>query len=219
MQFLALNPTMECVWYSMLMHPILLASIPLVTGLIGWFTNWVAIRMLFRPRTPRRLLGLNLQGLIPRRQSDLAQQTAEIIESEILHQHAIRNAIQSIDIAPHLQSLVERMVDRKLKDKLAGIPFVGGFINDSTLDMIKKMAVESLQEELPGIVEHVADDLESKIQVRHMVQERINALDLDALERIVKSVARKEFRTIEQLGAVLGFAVGLLQVVILFLFG
>lgn len=201
------------------MHPILLASIPLVTGLIGWFTNWVAIRMLFRPRQPLRFLGLSIQGLIPRRQADLAQQTAEIIESEILHQHAIRNAIQSIDIAPHLQTLVERMVDRKLREKLASIPFVGGFINDSTLEMIKKMAIDSLQEELPAIVEHVADDLESKIQVRHMVQERINALDLDALERIVQSVAKQEFRTIERLGAVLGFGVGLVQVVILILVG
>jgi len=199
------------------MNPILLASIPLVTALIGWFTNWVAIRMLFRPRNPLKVLGFPFQGLIPRRQEDLARQTAEIIESEILHQHAIRNAIQSMDIEPHLRALVERMVDKKLREKLASIPFVGSFINDSTLQMIKKMAVDSLQEELPTIVEKVSEDLESKIQVRHMVQQRIQSLDLDALENIVKRVAEKEFKTIENLGAVLGFLVGLIQVLLLLL--
>jgi len=199
------------------MNPILLASIPLVTALIGWFTNWVAIRMLFRPRNPIKVLGFPFQGLIPRRQEDLARQTAEIIESEILHQHAIRNAIQSMDIEPHLRALVERMVDKKLREKLAAIPFVGSLINDSTLQMIKKMAVDSLQEELPTIVEKVSEDLESKIQVRHMVQQRIQSLDLDALENIVKRVAEKEFKTIENLGAVLGFVVGLIQVLLLLL--
>jgi uncharacterized membrane protein YheB (UPF0754 family) len=153
-------------------------------------------------------LDSTFQGLIPRRQEDLAHQTAEIIESEILHQHAIRNAIRSVDIEPHLKSLVERMVDRKLREKLAAIPFVGSFINDATLDMIKKMAVDSLKEEIPGIIDHVANDLESKIQVRHMVQARINALDLDALERIVLKVARNEFRTIEYLGRCAGLRSG-----------
>lgn len=199
------------------MNPFLIASIPVITALIGWFTNWVAIRMLFRPRNQINILGIKFQGLIPRRQEDLANQTAEIIESEILHQHAIRNAIQSIDIEPHLKTLVEKLVDHKLREKLAGIPFVGSFINDSTLEMIKQMAVESLQEEIPTIVENVSDDLESKIQIRQMVQERMNALDLEALENIVKRVAKKEFRTIEQLGAVLGFVVGLLQVLLIWI--
>lgn len=200
------------------MNIYLLISIPFVTALIGWFTNWVAIRMLFRPRKPMRILGITWQGLIPRRQDDLSKQTAEIIESEILQQHVIRNAIQSIDIEPHLRALVEKMVDQKLKEKLASIPFVGSFVNDSTLEMIKGMAVESLTEEIPSIVNNVSNDLESKIQVKHLVQTRMNALDLDALENIVKRVAKNEFRRIEQLGAVLGFLVGLIQVLLLVVF-
>lgn len=197
------------------MNIYLLVSIPFLTGLIGWFTNWVAIRMLFRPRQPIKILGVVWQGLIPRRQEDLSRQTAEIIESEILQQHAIRNAIQSIDFEPHLMGLVETMVEKKLKEKLMTIPLVGSFINDSTLQMIKAMAVDSLREEIPNIVESVSNDLESKIQVKHMVQSRMNNLDLDQLENIVQSVAKKEFSKIEQLGAILGFVVGLLQVALI----
>jgi uncharacterized membrane protein YheB (UPF0754 family) len=196
--------------------PIIL-SIPIITALIGWFTNWVAIRMLFRPQKPIRTLGIVWQGLIPGRKEDLARQTAEIIESEILQQHAIRNAIQSVDLEPHLRKFVERLVERKLKDKLSAIPFVGAFINDSTLQMVKSIAIQSLQEEIPSIIESFSNDLESKIQVRHLVQERMQSLDLDALENIVKRVAKQEFSKIEQLGAVLGFVVGLVQMALLLL--
>ena len=37
-----------------------LVAMPLVGGAIGWVTNFLAIRMLFRPRLPRRVLGLTV---------------------------------------------------------------------------------------------------------------------------------------------------------------
>ncbi|MCG8524960.1 MAG: DUF445 family protein [Opitutales bacterium] len=201
------------------MNLVLIISIPFITALIGWFTNWVAIRMLFRPRNPVKVLGIQWQGLIPRRQADLATQTAEIIESEILQQHAIRGAIQQLDLEPHLKILVEKMIKTRLKEKLVSIPFIGGMINDSTIEMVNGIALQSLKEELPHVIDNLADDLESKIQVKQMVEDRMNALDLDGLEKIVKRVARKEFTKIEQLGAVLGFVVGAIQSGLLLLLG
>ena len=196
---------------------VILASLPVVTALIGWFTNWVAIRMLFRPRKPLNVLGIKWQGLIPRRQEDLAEQIADIVESEILQQHTITQAIEQIDFEPELKKMIDRLIDAKLKDHLATIPFVGNFINDSTLGTIKKLAYKSIQEEVPGMVQNISKDLESRIQIRAMVKKRMDELDLDKLEEIVKRVANKEFRRIEQLGAVLGFIVGLLQLAIIVL--
>jgi uncharacterized membrane protein YheB (UPF0754 family) len=197
------------------MNPYLLISIPFVTALIGWFTNWIAIRMLFRPRNAINLMGLRIQGLIPRRQTDLAVRTAEVIESEILQKHAIRQAILGMDLEPHMKRLVQNMIERKLKQKLEGIPFIGNFVNDQTIEMIKSMAMESISEELPSMIENVANDLEHKIDIKRMVEERMNHLDLEALEAIVQKVASREFRLIENLGALLGFLVGLVQVALL----
>lgn len=194
----------------------LIISIPFITALIGWLTNWVAVRMLFHPRERKNFLGISIQGLIPKRQADLANQTAEIIEKEIIQQHIIREAVSSLDMEPYLVDLVEKMVEERLKAKLAQIPFVGGFINDGTINMVKEIAVDSLKEELPTLVKQLAEDLESKIQIRPMVQARIDSLDLDQLEKIVKKVAAKEFRKIEQLGAILGFLIGTFQAAALF---
>ena len=45
---------------------------PFVGAFIGWLTNYVAIKMLFRPREPWYILGFPMQGVMPRRQRDLA---------------------------------------------------------------------------------------------------------------------------------------------------
>jgi uncharacterized membrane protein YheB (UPF0754 family) len=63
-----------------------------------------------------------------------------------------------------------------------------------------------------------ADQVESQLQVRHIVQSRIEAFDLDRLREIVEQVASKEFKTIEWVGAFLGFCVGLGQSFILYLY-
>ena len=201
------------------MNPFVLISIPIVTGLIGWITNWLAIRMLFRPRRPINLLGINWQGLIPRRQADLAQKTADIIETELLQQHTIRELIKGVDLEPHMEHFVGSLIEKRLRPRLASVPFIGSFISDDTIQMVKEMGLASVNEELPEMVNQIALDIESRIQVREIVRARMNALDLDQLEGIVRKVAHKEFRTIEQLGAVLGTIVGLVQAAILLLLG
>ncbi|HHT66442.1 MAG TPA: DUF445 family protein, partial [Clostridiales bacterium] len=46
----------------------------IVGALIGWFTNYLAVKMLFRPIRPWRipLTKIELQGLIPKRREEIA---------------------------------------------------------------------------------------------------------------------------------------------------
>ena len=60
---------------------------PLLGGLIGYVTNYVAIRMLFRPLRPWRVFGLRLPltpGVIPSRRHDLASRMGEMVGSHLL---------------------------------------------------------------------------------------------------------------------------------------
>ena len=68
-------------------------------------------------------------------------------------------------------------------------------------------------------MEKVASDFEQSVDLKEMIETNIVAFDLEQLEAIVNEVARKEFRTIERLGAVLGFLVGCAQVALLIAFG
>ena len=47
--------------------------LPIIAAIIGWGTNYLAVRMLFHPRKQKNILGLKLQGVFPKRQKVLAE--------------------------------------------------------------------------------------------------------------------------------------------------
>ncbi|MCH2154994.1 MAG: DUF445 family protein [Opitutales bacterium] len=199
---------------------IIIFSIPFITAFIGWLTNWVAIKMLFRPQRPQRVLGLvTWQGLIPRRQPELAAKAAEIIERELVSNHVIHDKIRGVDIKPGLRTAVSRLIRQRLVPKLQGIPLVGNFVNDQAVESLENMALEEIDKEGEVLMEKIATKFESNFDVKHIVEQRIQEFDLDRLESIVMEVARKEFKTIERLGFVLGFVVGCLQVALIWFTG
>lgn len=184
---------------------------PAITAMIGWLTNWVAIKMLFHPRRPRSILGWKWQGLIPRRQIQLASEAAEIIEREVLQQHMILAEIRKVDLTPHLETAARTLVWDRIGPQIRSIPLFGSFVNDNLLARLEVIAAAEIKSEAVPLMERVAGDFERSVDLKQMIEDNIAGFDIERLEEIVNGVARREFRTIERLGAVLGFAVGCAQ--------
>lgn len=191
---------------------VLLILTPFITAGIGWLTNWVAIQMLFHPREPMRIFFWKWQGLIPRRQQQLAEEAAEIIEREILQQHVILHEIRKIELTPYLNEAAKKLVWERVGPQLQAIPLLGGFINDGMLAKFEVISAAAMREEAGPLMEKVATQFEANVDLKQMIEDNIAAFDLDRLESIVNLVAKREFRTIERLGAVLGFIIGCIQV-------
>ncbi len=202
-----------------LMDDLVIFSLPFVSALIGWFTNKIAIKMLFHPRKPINLLGFKWQGLIPKRQQDLAARTGEIIEKEILQKHILVGKLKEMDLEPHFHSFIDDLVTDSLVPRIKAIPFLGGFVTDDLVEKLVVMAKESVDEKSGPFIESISKDVEGEIHIQQLVEDRINELDLDALENIVHQIASKEFRSIEILGGVLGFIIGLAQLAMLWATG
>ncbi len=185
---------------------------PFITAAIGWFTNWVAIQMLFHPRQPMRIFFWKWQGLIPRRQQQLAAEAAEIIEREIMQQHMIVHEIRKIELGPYLEEAAHTLVWERIGPQLRSIPLLGGFINDNTLAKFEVIAAAAMKDESGPLMEKVATQFEASVNLKQLIEDNIAAFDLERLEAIVNQVAKREFRTIERLGAVLGFLIGCVQV-------
>src|SRR5512138_408437 len=97
-----------------------LILIPIISAFIGWFTNWVAIKMLFHPREPKKILGLTIQGIFPKRQTILAANLGKLVSDEFLSFADIEKKISDPTnlkkIMPMIDTHVEDFLRRKLPD-------------------------------------------------------------------------------------------------------
>lgn len=191
--------------------------IPIVCALIGWMTNAIAVRMIFRPRKPVSLLGFKIQGLIPRRQSDLARSIGETIESKLLTHEDIQAALSSPDVQADLEKVIREQVEKFLDEKLGSNPLLAGFLQGEMAENIKNMLSQQLKAGLLGFMDGMLETIESRLDLKSIVQQRIESFDMATLEAIILSIARRELKTIEVFGGVLGFLVGVGQVAILVL--
>lgn len=66
-----------------------------VSGLIGFFTNWLAITMLFNPRERRPIFG---QGLIPAQRERVVFRLAKAVSEELINEQIIKQKIEESGI-------------------------------------------------------------------------------------------------------------------------
>ena len=187
-----------------------LIAMPLVGGAIGWVTNWLAIRMLFRPRQPWRVLGFRVQGVIPQRRDELARRVANAIERDLFSHDDIRQAVRDPEYQAALRARLEGHVRRYLGEKAAAMPgIVQRVLGERLLDNLARSLADDVMLYVPQLIEDAAGDFEERFDIRAVIREKIDAFDLDRLEGLVLDIARREFRFIEILGGVVGALVGL----------
>ena len=182
----------------------------IVGGLIGWITNILAIKLLFRPIKPIKIPILNIEiiGLIPKRKKEIALNIGEVISKEILSSDDILNKAFSSDNGDEFNSYIINKIKNIIDQKLELIPLPFRMMASPYIDDI-------LNKEVPSALNEITDDLmnkaKEKINIQEMVEEKINELDLEELESIIISIAKKELKHIEILGLILGALIGIIQ--------
>ena len=122
--------------YSLLLQ---LLVIPLISAFIGWFTNWIAIKMLFHPKDPKRILGITFHGIFPKRQKIFAEKLGKMISVEFLSFEDIEQKITHPENLQKLMPMIDDHVDNFLRNKLSDeMPFLSLFIGDKTIRSLKK---------------------------------------------------------------------------------
>ncbi|MFZ9742641.1 MAG: DUF445 domain-containing protein [Chitinophagaceae bacterium] len=192
-----------------------LILIPIISAYIGWFTNWIAIKMLFHPREPKKILGITFHGIFPKRQRQFAEKLGILVSTELLSFKEIEQKITSTDNVNKLMPFVETKVDEFLRVKLSdAFPVISMFIGENTIQQLKGIFMQELQLIFPQVINKHVKHLESELDLEKIVTEKVSGFSSDKLEQILNQIMSKEFRFVEILGAVLGFIIGILQILI-----
>lgn len=192
-----------------------LLLIPVISAFIGWFTNWIAVKMLFHPRNPKIILGYTIQGIFPKRQEQFAQKLGKLVAEELLSFADIEQKITNPENLKKVLPQLETHIDHFLRVKLAdSMPVISMFIGDKTIDKLKTVFLEELETLFPKLMTDYAATLKNQLDLEQIVTDKVKAFSSDKLEDILYQVMAKEFRFVEIIGGVLGFLIGLLQIVI-----
>jgi uncharacterized membrane protein YheB (UPF0754 family) len=192
-----------------------LVVIPVISAFIGWFTNWIAIKMLFHPREPKKILGITFQGMFPKRQQQFAMKLGKLVSNELLSFGEIEQKISNPENVQKILPILETHIDTFLREKLTvQIPMLGMLIGDKTIGMVKEVFLKELEELFPTMMKQYMTTLQHELDLEKIVVEKVDGFSSDKLEEILNQIMSSEFRFVEIIGAVLGFIIGLVQVLI-----
>ncbi|MFK7899894.1 MAG: DUF445 domain-containing protein [Cyclobacteriaceae bacterium] len=191
-------------------------ALPFIAAAIGWVTNYIAVKMLFHPKKPVKLLFFTVQGIFPKRQAQLAESLGNVVATQLFSIQDIKEKLNDPSLTSHATTLVEGKIDNFLRNKLMEtMPMLKMFVNDALIGNIKDTLVKEFEDSIPEILNGFADKLEEKVNIKEIVSQKVAAFSSDKFEEILFSIMKKEFKFIEIVGAVLGFLIGCIQLLLL----
>lgn len=191
---------------------VLVVLIPIISGLIGWMTNFIAVKMVFRPRKPKKILWFTLHGLIPKRKADLAKKIGETVEKELISHRDLQEAMRSPAFHTAMVSILGEKIDEFFQKLLGSSVLTEMILSGEVARQIKERLVEELEPFLPSAMDTLLKKVESHFDFKKIVQKKIETFELARLENIIYTIASRELKAIEVFGGILGFVIGLFQV-------
>lgn len=192
-----------------------LILIPIISAFIGWFTNWIAIKMLFHPKQPVRVLGITFQGIFPKRQEQFAVKLGKLVSEQLLSFGDIEQKLTNPANLHKMMPQVEQHIDYFLRERLVEtMPMISIFIGDKTIEKLKTTLTDELERLFPSLIKNYTASLKNELDLEQIVTEKVKNFSTDQLEAILYQVMSREFKFVEIIGGVLGFLIGMLQVAI-----
>jgi uncharacterized membrane protein YheB (UPF0754 family) len=190
-------------------------TIPFISAFIHWLTIWMALKLLFHPRHPKRILGFTLHGVFPKRQQQIAESLGRIVGQELLSFGDIEQTITHPDNVRRILPLAEQHIDGFLRVKLKEqMPMISMFVGEKTITQLKAVFMQELEDLFPIIMNNYIANLRHDLDLERIVVEKIAGFSADRLETMLNEFLTKEFRFVEIIGAALGFLIGALQILL-----
>ncbi|MEG6520806.1 DUF445 domain-containing protein [Desulfotomaculum sp. 1211_IL3151] len=196
-------------WWTMLL-------IPVIGAFIGWVTNLIAVKAIFKPYEPIHIIGsFSIQGVVPKRRQELARSIGEVVEKELLNVTDLINQMKSPEVLSRIVDTASESIRNMVVDKIP--VWVPVTIRTVILEMMGDMLHKQMPQVIEQIVDQAGGSVAEKVKIAQLVEDRMNAYDIRHLEKIIVDVASRELKHIEIIGGVLGFVIGLVQVAVVYL--
>ena len=153
---------------------------PLTGGIIGYFTNWLAIKMMFRPHQPKHLFGMKLPftpGLIPKERGRIAEAVATSISENLMNKEVLEKNLLSEDMLAKIGTEYDTFAARQRVNGETLRAFLSHFISSQDLEKIQSDAGGELASQIHSrLADSNLGNMLAHAAVEHAISKMENSL-------------------------------------------
>jgi hypothetical protein len=161
--------------------------LPVAGFCVGWFTNYVALKVIFRPLEPVKFLCWEIQGIFLKRQSVVSTIFARVIMTEIMHVKAMWEAIFSGPLSKNFEAML-RAHTLVFTDKLIAEikPLAVAALGADKFAQLKEDIAQAVVAGLPTIIDHSYTYTQQALDMENTVAQKMAELPPAEFEGVCK---------------------------------
>ncbi len=185
-----------------------------VGGLVvGYLTNFLALKLIFRPVHPVKIGPFSIQGLFMKRQNEVAEEYAKILSKELLTAEHIFAFIVETNSMEHIAELCRKQV-KTMVDTTTGSTrktLLQLTVGNRKYERIKHLAAEMLVEELPSSIASMFVYADRSLAIEDTLSSKLKSLSKHEFEDVLHPIFQEDEVVLIIVGAVLGAVAGFIQ--------
>ena len=175
---------------------------PLLGGVIGYITNDIAIRMLFRPHTAKYVFGIHIPftpGIIPKEKGRIAEAVGGVISENLMNKDVLEKYLLSEDMIGKVRSAVEEFIAIQQRNSETVVQFLEHYLSKEEIDAIAQNINHSITKQTyEKLADSSVGEKVAHIAIDHVAQK----LTIDGAQELLSSIGGA-------LGGLGGMAAGL----------
>jgi len=180
-------------------------SLSIGGGVVGYATNWLALKWIFQPVEPMQIGPFCLQGQFLRRQKEVSVEFSKFFANNILTSEKLWNSVLTDPkTQPSFAALFSRHFQRFVNKITRGFRFA---LEPETIELATSKALDKLPYHLPVLYPY----MDSTLNLERTLRVRMEQMTPRKFERVLHPIFEEDELTLILAGAALGFAAGLIQ--------
>lgn len=193
---------------------------PLFGGFTGWFTDWLALKMIFNPKLPTKYFGIvEWQGLFLKNRMEVSKKYGALIAAQIVTPKNIIDAVLRGPLSDRMFNMVHKQVQHTM-DTQAGMakPLLVLAVGSSKYQEMKRLVSQEIVKRLPETMKHMEKYAGEAMDLENTLSTKMQELTPLEFEALLRPAFQQDEWILITVGAVLGFMVGELQVHVMLAF-
>ncbi len=201
-------------WITYIIDNLAYIAIPFISGLVGWGTNVLALKMTFYPLEYIGIRPFGWQGIVPSKAKKMATTSVDLMADKLINVKEVFSKLDPDKISDLLSDGTEKLSVKIVNEVMTAQAARAWVLLPKS---VKEKIYAEIKAEIPRVTSEFMADI--KEDIRDLLDLKALAVDVlvndkALINRIFLEVGKKEFKFIERSGFYFGFLFGIIQMII-----